>query len=163
MKTTHWLGTWLTAALLILAGCDSGAVATGGAGSEGAARTSTSASQSAVRAEPTAGDREYARITANWSDAALETCGRGLRDVLGTRDLVQGALDGVRDPAGKADAEIADARHWLSLGDARFAEIRPRLEVGVCDGDVTVALDEVWQLYVKAGTSAVQAGQIAGS
>ena len=163
MKTTHWLGTWLAATLLLFAGCDSGAVATGGAGAGGAARSSTPASESVVRAEPTAGDREYARLTANWSDEALETCGRGLRDVLGTRDLVQGALDGVRDPAGKADAEIADARHWLALGDERLAEIRPRLEAGVCDGEVTVALDEIWQLYVKAGTSAVQAGQIAGS
>jgi hypothetical protein len=113
--------------------------------------------------EPTAGDREYARLTAAWTPAALEGCARQLRDVLGTRDLVQGALDGVKDPAGKAAAEMEDARAWIAKGDSSYTRIAPRLESGACDGDVTVALDETWQLYVKAGTSAVQAGQIAGS
>jgi len=123
----------------------------------------TSTEEKAAPAAPTAGDIEYDRLTANWSNEALELCGRGLRDALGTRDLVQGALDGVEDSNNKAAAEIEDARHWLAQGDARLNEIRPTLEAGTCDSQVTTALDEVWQFYVKAGTSAVQAGQIAGS
>jgi len=127
------------------------------------ASDATSTAEKAAAAEPTAGDREYDRITANWSSEALELCGRGLRDALGTRDLVQGALDGVKDSNNRAAAEIEDARHWLAQGDARLNEIRPALQAGTCDSRVTTALDEVWQFYVKAGTSAVQAGQIAGS
>lgn len=112
---------------------------------------------------PSAGDAEYARWTASWSDAALDGCGPSLRETLGTRDLVQGALDGVEDPAAKAGAELEDARHWLAQGNARLDEVQIQLETGVCDGTLQVALDEAVQFYIKAGTSAVQAGQIAGS
>lgn len=111
---------------------------------------------------PTAGDREYARLTARWTQGALDGCASQLRDVLGTRDLVQGALDGVADPS-KARDEVEDARGWIEKGDQKFQELKPKLESGACDGTVTVGLDETWQFYVKAGTSAVQAGQIAGS
>jgi hypothetical protein len=111
---------------------------------------------------PTAGDREYARLTASWTQGALDGCASQLRDVLGTRDLVQGALDGVVDPS-KAKDEVEDARGWIQKGDQKFQELKPKLESGACDGTVTVGLDETWQFYVKAGTSAVQAGQIAGT
>lgn len=117
----------------------------------------------AEAAVPSAGDTEYSRLTAAWSPQALEGCGRTLKETLGTRDLVQGALDGVSDPAGKATAELEDARHWMDAGDAHLAEIRPRLEAGECDGNVNLTLDEAVQAFVKAGTAAVQAGQIAGS
>ena len=118
---------------------------------------------SAATAAPSAGEQEYAQLTAGWSEAALENCGRTLRETLGTRDLVQGALDGVKDPEGKATAEIEDARHWKQQGDDKVASIRSQLEAGACSEDVPLALDEAVQFYVKAGTSAVQAGQIAGS
>jgi len=153
MKRLQWLFVPLAVALL----------ACGGAEPPADTGDATPATAKAAAAAPTAGDLEYDRLTANWSDGALELCGRGLRDALGTRDLVQGALDGVKDSDNKAAAEIADARHWLTQGDDRMKEIRPALEAGTCDPKVTTALDEVWQFYVKAGTSAVQAGQIAGS
>lgn len=112
---------------------------------------------------PSPGDAEYAQLTAAWSQEVLDGCGRTLKEALGTRDLVQGALDGVQDPRGVATTEIEDARHWMELGNARLREVRPRLANGECDGDITLALDEAVQAYVKAGTAAVQAGQIAGS
>lgn len=111
---------------------------------------------------PTPGEQEYAALTAGWAPEAIEGCGRVLEETLGTRDLVKGALDGVSDPAGKATAEIEDARHWLDQGNAKVEEVRPLLEAGTCDGRMQLALDEAVQFYVKAGTSAVQAGQIAG-
>src|SRR5690606_3281034 len=111
----------------------------------------------------TAGEREYAAITASWTPEAREQCGRVLEETLGTRDLVQGALDAVSDPRGRAAAETEDARHWLGLGNAKVEEVRPLLDAGTCDGRVQLALDEAVQFYVKAGTAAVQAGQIAGS
>ena len=114
-------------------------------------------------AAPSAGDEEYARLTASWTPEAVEACGRTLREALGTRDLVQGALDGVKDPAGKATAELEDARHWKEQGDAKVDSIRPQLQAGACDEGIPLALDEAVQFDVKAGTSAVQAGQIAGS
>lgn len=114
-------------------------------------------------AGPTPGDLEFERITGAWSDEVFERCGRGLREVLGTRDLVTGALDGVRDPQGKATAEIEDARYWLELGDEEFSRVRPKLEEGICDPEATVAFDQVVQYYIKAGTAAVQAGQVAGT
>lgn len=129
----------------------------------GEAPASTAAAETTEEATPSAAELEYAAITAGWSDAAFEGCGRVLTETLGTRDLVQGALDGVADPDGKATAELEDARHWMKLGNDKLEEIRPRLQGGECDGGVTLALDEAVQFYVKAGTSAVQAGQIAGS
>ena len=121
------------------------------------------AAAAAAPAAPSAADRDYAAITADWPEATAEACGRVLKETLGTRDLVQGALDGVDDAQGKATAEIDDARYWLGLGNGKIAEVRPRLEEGECNGDITLALDEAVQFFVKAGTSAVQAGQIAGS
>lgn len=132
-------------------------------GCDPAADESAAPAAAAAPAAPSAGDREYARITAAWAPQALEACGPGLREVLGTRDLVQGALDGVKDTAGKAAAELEDARHWLAEGDAMLTGVKEKLESGTCDGDIQVALDEAVQFYVKSGTSAVQAGQIAGS
>ena len=129
----------------------------------GEAPASTAAAETTEEATPSAAELEYAAITAGWSDAAFEGCGRVLTETLGTRDLVQGALDGVRDERGLATAEIDDARYWLGLGTEKIAEVRPRLEAGECDGNITLALDEAVQFFVKAGTSAVQAGQIAGS
>ncbi|HEX6927291.1 MAG TPA: hypothetical protein VF167_17835 [Longimicrobiaceae bacterium] len=112
---------------------------------------------------PSAGDLEFAQITASWSEEALEGCGRALREALGTRDLVQGALDNVKDPRGRATAEIEDARYWFGLGTAKIEEVKPRLTQGECAGDITLALDEAVQFFVKAGTAAVQAGQIVAS
>ena len=150
---THRRGIFLLAAAVLLSdGCARGdePAAAGGAETEAAAA-------------PSAGDEEYARLTASWTPDAVEACGRTLREALGTRDLVQGALDGVKDPGGKAAAELEDARHWKEQGDAKVASIRPQLETGACDEGIPLALDEAVQFYVKAGTSAVQAGQIAGS
>lgn len=114
-------------------------------------------------AAPTAADRDHAEITANWPEALRASCGRALHDALGTRDLVQGALDGVQDPQNRAAAEIEDAKHWIDLGNAKLAEVRPVLEAGTCDGAELTALEEAVQFYVKAGTSAVQASQIVKS
>jgi len=139
------------------------ALAACGQGESTPAAEASSGNAQAAPAAPSPGDHEYAKLTANWSDAALESCGKPLRETLGTRDLVQGALDGVKDPAGKATAEIEDARHWKKQGDGKLASIRPQLEAGTCGADIPLALDEAVQAYVKAGTSAVQAGQIAGS
>lgn len=149
---------WIAVLPLILAACGGGEAAEAGTEAQGATPTEEARPQA-----PTAGETEYAQLTANWTDAAVEGCGRTLEEALGTRDLVQGALDGVADPQGKATAELEDARHWMQLGNEKLTEIRPKLETGACDGDVTLALDEAVQFYVKAGTSAVQAGQIAGS
>ena len=57
---------------------------------------------------------------------------------------------------------------WLLLDqieddEAKIAEGRGRLETGECDGQITLALDEAVQFFVKSGTSAVQASQMAGS
>ncbi len=112
---------------------------------------------------PSAAELDFAEITSGWSDAALEGCGRVLEEALGTRDLVQGALDGVRDEHDVAAAELEDARYWLQMGQAKIAEVRGRLETGECDGQITLALDEAVQFFVKSGTSAVQASQMAGS
>jgi hypothetical protein len=150
---------WVAVLPLLLAACGGGEAAETGA----EAVTAGAGAESAPAQGPSAGDAEYAELTAAWTDAAVEGCGRTLQEALGTRDLVQGALDGVSDPGGKATAEIEDARHWMKLGNDKLEEIRPRLQAGECDGAVTLALDEAVQFYVKAGTSAVQAGQIAGS
>lgn len=146
----------LLLAPLALAACSDAAPAAGGG-------DATAAASPAADTGPTAADRDYAEITANWSPATFEGCGRVLQETLGTRDLVQGALDGVNDTAGKAAAEIDDARYWLGLGNDKIAGVRQRLQDGECDGDITLALDEAVQFFVKAGTSAVQAGQIAAS
>jgi len=148
----------LLAAILPLACC----ACTGGEAADADAAGASTAESGAVAA-PAPGEAEYAALTASWTDAAVEGCGRTLQEALGTRDLVQGALDGVSDPAGKATGELEDARHWMGLGNQKLEEVRPQLEAGACDGSVTLALDEAVQFYVKAGTSAVQAGQIAGS
>lgn len=140
---------------LLLAAC--------GRGEAGPDTGAASPAESAAPAGPTAGEREYAELTATWSPAAIEGCGRVLNEALGTRDLVQGALNSVRDPEGRAAVEVEDARHWIGEGNRMLDEIRPKLAAGTCDGSVTVALDEAVQFYVKAGTSAIQAGQIAGS
>jgi hypothetical protein len=148
---------WIAVLPLILAACGGGEAA----GRETAA--AAGATDAAQPQGPSPADAEYAQLTATWSDAAVEGCGRTLKEALGTRDLVQGALDGVSDPQGKASPELEDARHWMRLGNEKLVEIRPRLEAGVCEGTVTLALDEAVQFFVKAGTSAVQAGQIAAS
>ena len=152
------IAAWALALPLVLAAC-------GGGGSAAEATSSSDAGSASepVQSGPSAADLEYAEITAGWSDAAYEGCGRVLQEALGTRDLVQSALDGVEDPAGKAEAEIDDAGYWLGLGKEKLGEVRPQLEAGECNGDITLALDEAVQFFVKAGTSAVQAGQIAGS
>jgi hypothetical protein len=149
---------WVAVLPLLLAACGGGEAAETGADAAPAGTTESAPAQS-----PSAGNAEYAELTASWTDAAVEGCGRTLKEALGTRDLVQGALDGVSDPGGKATAELEDARHWMKLGNDKVEEIRPRLQAGECDGGVTLALDEAVQFYVKAGTAAVQAGQIAGS
>lgn len=113
--------------------------------------------------EPSPGEREYLQLTSAWSEVAREGCGRRLRDVFATRDLVQGALDGVDDPEGRATAETEDAKRWMAEADSALQGIRPQLEVGTCDPEVSTALDQTWQYYVKAGTAAVQAAQIAAS
>lgn len=151
MRRASFFSALLLGALLSIGGCGKGQ------------QPATSESKSAVKPTgPTAGDQEFARLTAKWTQGALDGCGSQLRDVLGTRDLVQGVLDGVADPS-KAKDEVEDARGWIRKGDQKFQELKPKLETGACDGTVTVGLDETWQFYVKAGTSAVQAGQIAGA
>jgi copper chaperone NosL len=156
-RSTRSHMTWKSAALLLAMGVML----------SGCAKNEEGATEEAAAAEapaaPSAGDEEYARLTASWSPEAVEACGRTLRETLGTRDLVQGALDGVKDPEGKAAAELEDARSWKRQGDAKVDSIRPQLEAGACDEGIPLALDEAVQFYVKAGTSAVQAGQIAGS
>lgn len=116
----------------------------------------------AQAAGPSAADLDYGEITRSWSDELHASCGPALEEALGTRDLVDGVLQGVDDPEGRAEAEIEDARHWMERGNTTLAEVRPTLARGTCDADVEVALEETWQFYVKAGTSAVQASQIAG-
>lgn len=113
-------------------------------------------------AGPSAADLDYGEITRSWSDELHASCGPALEEALGTRDLVDGVLQGVEDPEGRAEAEIEDATSWMERGNGTLAEVRPALERGTCDADVQVALEETWQFYVKAGTSAVQASQIAG-
>ncbi|HEU0080121.1 MAG TPA: hypothetical protein VFQ76_20910 [Longimicrobiaceae bacterium] len=137
---------------LVLAAC----------GGEEAADAAAPAAR-AEAAAPSAGDRELAALTAGWTAEQREACGRELEETLGTRDLVEGALAAVADPQGRAAAELEDAKHWKAAGDSTLAALRPRLRAGACDGGVQVGLDEAVQAYVKAGTSAVQAGQIAGS
>lgn len=116
----------------------------------------------APAAGPSAADLDYGEITRSWNDELHASCGPALEEALGTRDLVDGVLQGVEDPEGRAEAEIEDARYWMERGNTTLAEVRPTLERGTCDADVQVALEETWQFYVKAGTSAVQASQIAG-
>jgi hypothetical protein len=120
------------------------------------------AQATAQDAGPSPADLDYGRITESWGDALHASCGPALEEALGTRDLVDGVLGGIEDPEGRAEAEIEDASHWMERGNATLAEVRPALEEGTCDADVQVALEETWQFYVKAGTSAVQASQIAG-
>jgi hypothetical protein len=112
---------------------------------------------------PTPGDRMFDEITANWTAEQFGLCQEPLRDVLGTRDLVQSALDAVNDPRGKAANEVADAKHWIGLADTKLAEFRPRLVAGDCAGDVGTGLEQATQYLVNAGTAAVQAAHIAGS
>ena len=147
----------LLGTLLVASGCR------GGDAAPAEAARAPAPSEAAAPAGPTEGDREFDRITAAWDQATLDACGRQLRDALGTRDLVVGATDGVNDPDGRATAEVEDARRWIARGDEQLDAAKTKLEAGTCDGDVTVALDEAVQFYVKAGTSAVQAGQMAGS
>lgn len=143
---------------LLLAACGGAETSSGEAAPAGGAE-----SRAVAANLPSAADRDYAALTTSWAEAALEGCGRVLQEALGTRDLVQGALDGVHDERGRATAELEDANHWMGQGLAKLEEVRPRLEAGECDGNVTLALDEAVQFFVKAGTSAVQAGQIAAS
>lgn len=150
LSAASLLGTFL-----LLAGC---------AGEEPAPQGAEAAPVAAAApAEPTAGDRDFAELTASWAPELRESCAKELQEALGTRDLVEGALAGVSDPGGKAAAELEDALHWKAEGDAQIDAVRERLRAGTCDGEVQVALEEAVQYYVKAGTSAVQAGQIAGS
>lgn len=137
------------------------AAATACAESEGVSSDTSTPARASAPAEPSAGDREYAELTASWSDEAFEGCGRTLQEALGTRDLVQGALDGVSDPSGRAAAELEDARHWFEAGNGQLEDVRPALRAGTCNPDITVALDEAVQAYIKAGTAAVQAKTIA--
>jgi hypothetical protein len=112
-------------------------------------------------AAPTEGDRLFAAITAKWTNEQLQACAGAVRDVLGTRDLVTGVLASVKDPQGRAAAELADAKHFVELADAKLAEVRPQLEAGDCSGGAGIALEHATQHLVNAGTSAVQATQIA--
>lgn len=111
---------------------------------------------------PSQADLDYEAITADWSDATREACGADLEEALGTRDLVAGVLAGVDDPDDRAEAEIEDARHWMDEGNRTLAEVRPSLEAGDCGAEAQTALEQTWQFYVKAGTSAVQASQMVG-
>ena len=149
---------WLAAALLA-----AGTLACGDtpdAMEEGAARAGAQAP--AQDAGPSQADLDYQQITESWGDDLHASCGPPLEEALGTRDLVDGVLGGIEDPEGRAEAEIEDASHWMERGNATLAGIRPALEQGTCDDAAQVALEETWQFYVKAGTSAVQASQIVG-
>lgn len=115
----------------------------------------------APTAEQTEGDRLFAAITAKWTNEQLQACAGPVRDMLGTRDLVTGVLASVNDPQGRAAAEVADAKRFIELADAKLAEVRPQLETGDCGGGVGTALEHATQHLVNAGTSAVQATQIA--
>lgn len=110
----------------------------------------------------TAADQEIGRITRDWSDAAWEQCGPSLRDALGARDLVRGAMNvEIRDEDEQVVALRAEARAWIERGDAKLGFVRPQLESGICDGELNVALDEVRETYAKAGTAAMQALRLA--
>lgn len=154
MRLRHVVAALLVAAS---AGCgeapdaaeESAAPAAGGAPAAGSAGLS-------------AADVDYREITESWGDDLHGTCGPALEEALGTRDLVDGVLGALADPEGKAQAEIEDATHWMERGNATLAGVRSALEQGDCGAEVQVALEETWQFYVKAGTSAVQASQIAG-
>ena len=124
-------------------------------------QSANAASSPSVKTE-TPGDREYAALTTSWSPAALETCGGSLREALGTRDLVQGAIEGIAAPNAQAEAELTQARDYKAQGDRAVADLRPKLEAGGCDEQVQLALNEAVQAYIKAGTAAVQAGRITG-
>lgn len=149
----------ITAALLAM-----GLAACGAAPDDAAVESARPAGDEAAAQEagPSAADLDYGEITRSWSDELHATCGPALEEALGTRDLVDGVLQGVEDPEGRAEAEIEDATSWMERGNSTLAEVRPALERGTCDADVQIALEETWQFYVKAGTSAVQASQIAG-
>ncbi|HSM36016.1 MAG TPA: hypothetical protein VK837_06395 [Longimicrobiales bacterium] len=149
---------WLAAALLA-----AGTLACGDASDATEEGSSRPASQAAAEdAGPSQADLDYRQITESWGDALHASCGPALEEALGTRDLVNGVLGGIEDPEGRAEAEIEDASHWMERGNATLAGVRPALEQGTCDDAVQVALEETWQFYVKAGTSAVQASQIVG-
>jgi hypothetical protein len=149
---------WLAAALLALAAVACGDAPEAADGSAG----QPAAQAPAEDAGPSQADLDYRQITESWGDALHASCGPALEEALGTRDLVDGVLGGIEDPEGRAEAEIEDASHWMERGNTTLAGIRPALEQGTCDADVQVALEETWQFYVKAGTSAVQASQIVG-
>ncbi|HUG01310.1 MAG TPA: hypothetical protein VML95_05570 [Longimicrobiales bacterium] len=131
------------------------------AAEESAAPAARKASAEAP-AGPSPADVDYREITESWGDDLHASCGPALEEALGTRDLVDGVLGGLDDPEGRAAAEIEDATHWMERGNTTLAGVRPALEQGNCDAEIQVALEETWQFYVKAGTSAVQASQIAG-
>ncbi len=129
---------------------------------EEAAAPATRQPSAEAEAAPSAADADYAEITESWTDELRASCGPALEEALGTRDLVDGVLGGLEDPEGKAEAEVEDATHWMERGNATLAGVRPALERGECGAEVQTALEETWQFYVKAGTSAVQASQIIG-
>lgn len=116
----------------------------------------------AAEQAPAAADADFTRLTAAWDAGLLDRCGRTLREALGTRDLVKGAMVGLEDPDGLATDEIADARHWIQAGDSAMIGVEPTLEQARCDGEELVALDEAIQFYVKAGTAAMQARSMVG-
>lgn len=117
----------------------------------------------AAPAPEAAPDSAFVALTARWTNEQRVACAAALRDVLGTRALVQGALAGVSDPGNRAADEIADARHWLEQGDESLESQRAALLRGECSGEVATGLEQATQHYIKAGTSAVQAARIAGS
>src|SRR5690606_23844814 len=149
-------GSLLLPLCILLSACRGDASTPGDSASGAAAAV-------AEEAGPSAGDLEFAELTASWSEEAFEGCGRVLREALGTRDLVEAALAKVKDDRARATAELEDARYWFGLGTEKIEEVKPRLARGECDGDITLVLDEAVQFFVKAGTAAVQAGQIAAS
>ncbi|MEN8377039.1 MAG: hypothetical protein ABFS34_16565 [Gemmatimonadota bacterium] len=114
----------------------------------------------AAPAAPSQADLDYEALTASWDDALHESCGPALQEALGTRDLVDGILASVEDPDGRATAEVEDATHWMTEGNAALEGVWGALEDGDCGAEVQTALEETWQFYVKAGTSAVQATQM---
>ncbi|HET7232925.1 MAG TPA: hypothetical protein VFJ16_23150 [Longimicrobium sp.] len=113
-------------------------------------------------AETPAG-REALRLARDWSDDAWRACGPTLRTALAERDRVRAMVDAARDEDERVVTLQADARDWIAGGDAQLAALRPRLEAGACDGELTAALGEVTQAYARAGTAATRALRLAGA
>lgn len=52
--------------------------------------------------------------------------------------------------------EWKDAQHWYSLANSKYEEVKKRLKPENYNQTLYLELEEVWQLYVKAGSAGVR-------